>query len=156
MINLEIFIFIVIGMLSLDFLLTRDNLRIVKKFFLLNLSISLLLLFEKAHIAFFVSSVLSLFVFGISYVLANEEHQKESFQDTWVDIFSIVLTLIMVGIVSVVLLQNPISQNVSEILESNNLLLLNYLGKFQFALYFMLGGVFLIFYFLKIIRGQKR
>lgn len=151
--NLELLIFSIIGLLSLDFLLTRDNLRIVKKFFLLNLSVSILLLFEKAYIAFFIATMLSMFVFGVCYILANEEHQKESAQDTWVDILTIVFILAMVGIVSVVFLKFPIT-TIDELTITDKDIISSLISNYKPILYMLLGSIFLIFSFLKSTEGQ--
>lgn len=134
LIDLETFIYVVIGLLSLDFLLTRDNLRIAKKFFLLNLSVGLILLFQKAYIGFFVSSVTSVFVFGITYILANEEYQRESYQDTWVDVSTIIIVLALIGILSVILMKFPLLEQSIDLASSDALFLENLIKSFKIPL----------------------
>ena len=94
------------GLLVFDFLLTRDNIKITKRYFLINLSTCLLLLFVKSYFLFFALMILSVFTFFVSYLLSLEEEQKKSVQEKIIDIPTVIVFLALVGIAVITVSQN--------------------------------------------------
>ena len=84
---------------TFDFLLTKDNQKIVRRAFVINIMMSCFLMLLGEVTLFLSLIILNFFIFLMSSIAALEESEKESFQEPGVDIPVLIVVLIIVGIV---------------------------------------------------------
>ena len=100
---------------TFGFLLTKDNQGIVRKAFLINVIMSCFLMLVGETVIFLSLILLNFFIFLMASVAALEELEKESFQEPIVDIPTVIVILIIVGITAISIFQNIDFLNVSDI-----------------------------------------
>lgn len=121
----ENILFFLVVVLLFDFLLTRNNVNIVKRYLLVNLTVSLILIIIKSYIVFLFSLMFSIFFYLIAFMMSVEEKQKESPQNIIVDIGSIICLLLMFGFSGIVFYKNLDSPIVNELFKNTDLEFVN-------------------------------
>ena len=100
---------------TFDFLLTKDNQKIVRRAFAINIIMSCFLILLGEIVLFLSLIILNFFIFLMSSIAALEESEKESFQEPVIDIPVLIIVLIIIGIVVIGTFQNIDFLNIGSI-----------------------------------------